>query len=92
MDRNNSIISRLGWFPLLQMAGWGTLFLLLILGNGRFTNAKLLAVFILVFGSGWMLTSAWHRLFKAWRWNRHGNDWRLPVVAVLALTPSSSIA
>lgn len=87
MDRQRSLISRLGWFATLQTVGWGTLFLLLILGNGRYTDAKLLTAFILVFGCGWMLTNAWHRLFKSWRWNRHGNDWRLPVVAALVLAP-----
>lgn len=87
MDRNRSLFSRFGWFSRLQIIGWGTLFLLIILGNHRYTDATILASFTLVFGSGWMLTSAWHRIFKAWRWNRHGNDWRLPAAAVLVLAP-----
>ncbi|KQZ43756.1 sensor histidine kinase [Duganella sp. Root1480D1] len=87
MDRHRSLIPRPGWFPTLQILGWGTLFLLLILGNGRYTNATLLASFVLVFGHGWLLTSVWHRFFKSRRWNRHGNDWRLPAVALLLLAP-----
>jgi hypothetical protein len=87
MNRHRPFINRLGWFPTLQFVGWGILFLLFILGNGRYTNARIVASFLLVFGGGWLLTSAWHRLFKSWRWNRHANDWRLPAVALLVLAP-----
>jgi len=87
MDRQRFPASRLALFSTMQIAGWGTLFLLFALGNGRYTNARVLLSFILVFGSGWLLTSTWHRIFKSWRWNRHGNDWRLPAVALLVLAP-----
>ncbi|WP_229632055.1 sensor histidine kinase [Pseudoduganella violaceinigra] len=66
--------------------------MLIILGNGRYTDSGTLASVAWVCASGWLLTSAWHRFFKARRWNRHGNDWRLPAMALLVIGPLQAVS
>jgi hypothetical protein len=87
MLADRPFLARPKWFTKLQFLGWGTLFLLIVLGNGRYTSFRSLVFMAWIAASGLLLTSAWHRFFKLRRWNSHGNDWRLPAAALLVLAP-----
>ena len=84
MNEPRPLISRLNWYWIFQLSGWGFLPLMsFLMGAWRVQGL----MWVMAWGavSGVLITDVWHRIIKQRIRNRQRTSWKLVAVAVLVL-------